>query len=236
MTATAKVLKKMMLEGCSRNLVDSGGAYGYQYEYRARRNLSKEPRTKIEWEEQKDGKLCGIVTRSMYHHLCETLEYDSYFTRRLTAYFKKQKGSSPYVDTSLWETFVFTLRGAEDVFSDNTYNHDSMLDGVFVYTAFTMPDDNYVILSTHNGCDVRWGYATPKVFRQVDEYSLFDYNAKYCSCEGDDCPGSTELQGDSGTCIYLNADMWSNWNILGKYWLRDGNLYCRDCRKEILVE
>lgn len=234
MTATSKVIKKMMLEHCGTNLIDSGGAYGYQYEKRAERDLDKEPYAKVEWEALKDGRLCGYVTKSMYHHLCNTLEYDSYLTSRLKNYFKREFKSAPYADTDEWEEFVKTLRGSTEVFSDNTYNHDSTLDGVFCYTSFTMPDDKYVILATHNGCDVRWGYSEPKVFRQVDDYALFDFNMIWCSCDGA-CQGVNDLDSDWGTCIYVEKGDWSAEDEPGKYWFKDGKLYCKECRKEVTV-
>ena len=231
---TATVIKQMMLEPCGKSLFDSGGVYGYQYEHRAERNLEKEPYAAVEWYIQEDGRLCGSVTKSMYHHLCETLEYDSYLTSRLKNYFRREEKCAPYVNTDAWEYFARSLKGSSEVFSDNTYNHDSTLDGVFVYTAFTMPDDMYVILATHNGCDVRGGYSTPKVFRQVDEYRLFDFNNIWCYCASG-CSDCSDINSDCGTCIYLEPEEWSEEDEPDKYWLKDGKLYCKDCRKEVFV-
>lgn len=231
---TAKIIKEMMLEPCGKSLFDSGGVYGYAYEKRAGDKLDKEPWATVKWYPLDDGRLCGDVTKSTYHHLCETLEYDSYLTSRLRNFFKREERCAPYVNTDLWEYFVKGLRDSQDIFSDNTYNHDSTLNGVFVYTSFTMPDDMYVILATHNGCDVRGGYATPKVFRQIDEYALLDFNNIWCTCEGH-CMDCGELNSDFGTSIYVDADEWSDEDIPGKYWFKDGKLYCKECRKEVLI-
>lgn len=223
----------MMLEPCGHNLFDSGSAYGYAYERRAERDLEKEPYATVEWEPLKDGRLCGYVTKSMYHFLCETLEYDSKLTSRLKRYFHKKEGCTPYVDIYVWEDFVRGLKGAEVMFSDNTYNHDSTLDGCFVFTLFRMAQDDYVVLATHNGCDARSGYAEPKVFRLKDEYSVLDFDIIWCGCKNG-CPES-EQNSDFGTCIYLEPEEWSETYEAGKYLFANNKVYCKECGEELEV-
>ena len=230
------VIKNMMLEPCGKSLFDSGGAYGYQYEHRAKRDLEKEPFVTVDWYEEDDGRLCGSVTKSMFHHLCNCLNYDPYLTKRLAQFFKKEEKCGPYANTEMWEDFAKSLYDSQEVYSDNTYNHDSTLDGVFLYTTFKLPDGPFVILATHNGCDVRGGYSTPKVFKldEDDEWRLFDYNNAWCYCE-EGCVDCSELCSDCGTYIYLEKDEWSTEKEPDKYLFKDGKLYCKDCGKEVWV-
>lgn len=58
-------------------------------------------------------------------------------------------------------------------FTCNTYNHDSLLDETLQYCVIYWRDETYILLQTHNGCDVRGGYSSPRA------YSISDYEGIY---------------------------------------------------------
>lgn len=223
------VIKRMMLEPCGKSLVDSGMAFGYAYEKRKERDLDKEPVARLEWEITTDGVLRGIITKSMYHHLCEHLKYEAGLTDRLNKFFRR-RGKEPCVDTDTFEEFVKTLRGYELLGSDNTYNHDSVLDGCFCYTHFEDDDcRSYFVLCTHNGCDPRWGYSSPKVFSCDDSYFfLLHYSYLFCKAG---CMES-EMSTDS-TCFEFYPGEWSEKFEPGKYLFKDDKIHCSECGTEM---
>lgn len=78
----------------------------------------------------------------------------------------------------------------------NTYNEESALDQVLLFTYFELRtgpgrggcSDVYVVLQVHGGCDVRGGYTRPRVFRvTTDEATeIFDFRRGTIFCLGGD--------------------------------------------------
>ena len=225
------VIRKMLTEPCGRRLCDSGCYFGYQWERRAKKDLDMEPVCSIEWNVWKDGTLDGIITKSLYHHMCEYLVYESKLTRELNKFFRKQ-GEEPCVNTDMFEKWVESMKDYKVVGSDNTYNYDNILDGCFCFTHFIDCWDDtcdYFVICTHNGADVRGGYSRPKVFN-CREYYNFLAPIAYLDC-GNAC---SEFETDSTTFRFDKGD-WSEHREEGKPWFKDGKLYCPDCGCEMVL-
>jgi len=231
------VIRKMLTEGCGKSIVDSGSYFGYQYEYRRKRNLEEDPVMKLDWVYGTDGSLDGMITKSMYHHMCQHLHYEADLTRKLNRFFRKQ-GEEPQVNTDMFEKFVKTMKGYLLCGSDNTYNHDSILDGCFCYTHFIDPWDDtcdYFIVCSHNGAAARWGYSSPKVFNTPDYYG-FMFPVTYLDCENG-CP-DFEFETDSTSFKFDKKD-WSDKRTPGKIWMVNNEehweAHCPECGGRLIA-
>lgn len=223
---TAQAVKEMMTEVCDKNLFDSGGAYGYAYERRA--DCDKEPEYKIHYELLDNGKLCIEVTKSMYWHLVNTCQYRHDLTVMLDAYadLKDER-----YGTDLGEDF-FASFGIEAK-SDNTYNFETLLDGTFLFTHAYNRDEStdLFVISTHNGCDVRSGYSSAKVFESQDYEVLCGLDSASLMCHG--CDRQFDMSA-SGT-LTLDPDQFRLERSVDLPYFVDGKLYCPKCHEPLEV-
>src|SRR5690606_10964984 len=65
---------------------------------------------------------------------------------------------------------------------ENTHNMDTDLDQNFLWVLFHHNGDDYAVIRTHNGCDIRGGHSEPRVFKVVDADYFTDWHIDfYCS-------------------------------------------------------
>lgn len=59
-----------------------------------------------------------------------------------------------------------------------TYNEENCLDQDFIFKVFTFNGDQFVFIQTHNGCDARGGFSSPKIFEieYFQEYPFLYYD------------------------------------------------------------
>jgi hypothetical protein len=160
MRQTESKIIHMLKENTGRHMLDSGGAYGRHWEQNQNIDFNKNPTATVDFS-------AGDIdfTIDLYHFLTDRLEYafsmDMWFNR----FCHKQEN-----DDLSWfecaEKFVEYLetKGATLMYSENSYNRESSLSQVIQYTVFEYDSDEYVMLSIHNGCDVRGGYTKPVIF------------------------------------------------------------------------
>ncbi|RLF65108.1 MAG: hypothetical protein DRN30_04585, partial [Thermoplasmata archaeon] len=167
------------------------------------------------------------------------------YAKKLDWMFHKFANSDEYKSES-WltcmEKFVSEYLKLPDYawYTVNTYNYDNILSQVLQYTIFNLKgesefyEDCYVIMQTHNGCDVRGGYSTPHVFRVIDwEYFVMAQHEIYAKCSK--C-GVNWISDDSGYHWY--NDNWDTADI-GNEWLFDSELnkvFHKDCGGEIVFD
>lgn len=223
---TAQAVKEMMTEVCDKNLFDSGGAYGYAYERRA--NCDKEPEFKVTYELLDNGKLYIEVTKSMYWHLVNTCQYRHDLTTMLDAYAELK---NERYGTDLGEDF-FTSFGLKAE-SDNTCNIETLLDGTFLFTQAYSSDGplGLFVISTHNGCDVRSGYSSAKVFESPDAEVLYGLDSASLMCTSCD----TQFDLSSGGTLILNPEQFRLEKNDDLTYFVDGKLYCPECDKPLEV-
>jgi hypothetical protein len=192
-TETDKVLAEMLTENTGRHFLDSGGAYGRNWERNqgatAEAFHSAPSATLDRW---------ACVTVDVFHYLRDRLEYDATLTAEFDAF--AADSDSPWLaDVEEW---VDSLREAKRLadpcgrYGDdatprtwNTYNGEDYLSQVIQGITFTLDDDREpcAIVQIHGGCDVRGGYTRPRVFRVTtyDGASYFPHdnaNAEiYCT-------------------------------------------------------
>lgn len=192
-TSTADVLAAMFTENTGRHMLDSGGAYGRNFERNAGREFLNEPTASFD--------ICRdvwYVQRSTFHFLNERLEFDA----ERQAEFDKVAETMP--DDS-WpaviDAYISERYDGADVLSINTYNHDNVLDQTLQYWQVSERGEaiypDFVILQVHGGCDVRGGYTAPKLFVPTggSEVGLLDDNDIWVSCEGVNPPQTETLPG-----------------------------------------
>ena len=182
---TKKVLKDMMNENTGRHLLDSGDAYGRNFERNRQKNLEKQPAMTMNFHKygDDDTKIQMWPTIDTYHYLSAHLEYNE------TAH-KLNKQFQKFVDagddtTRSWlqemREWTDTQSGNEDSITINTYSEEfNHLSQVLQFIPFTLdyladePSEteitkdiygNYIILQLHNGADIRGGYTKPVIFK-----------------------------------------------------------------------
>ena len=155
----------MLKENTGSHFLDSGGAYGRNYERNQARDFSQEPACQVDIQGDE-----AMISYNLYHYLNNYLEYTPECAK-LEAQFKAMADLPENRDThwlALMETFAdrFTNFG-----TTNTYNEETILSQVIQYTEFSLTDDEYdvyILLQIHGGCDVRGGYTAPRIFKVVD--------------------------------------------------------------------
>jgi len=171
-----ETLVNMLTENTGRHPLDSGGAYGRQWERNQGMTLedfenlpSVEPvffGSGIDNPENVETLEYFVI--NVYHYLKDQLELDD---------LSKEFNAMPVED---WDSDYYGVSAAgEQWLNDhefefvrvvNTYNGESMLSQVLQYTTVHHPDEGYyVLLQIHGGCDVRGGYTDAKLFRLDSE-------------------------------------------------------------------
>jgi len=230
-TPTERMIHKMLIENTGADILDSGDIYGRHWERnRAINDFRKIP--KVSQEVYND---YISIKYNVFHYIVDHCEY----CQELDKEFHKFANSPEYKEES-WLTCM------EDFCSEylcltkhkwctiNTYHYENILSQVLQYTMFTFDDfydEAYIILQTHNGCDVRGGYSTPHVFR-VFSFEYFDlaqveYSAYCPQCHKD------WFTDDAGYHWYSND---GNEIDITKEWIFDehkNKVYHKKCNKEI---
>lgn len=175
-TTTENKLSEMLTENTGRQMLDSGGAYGRNWERNQNVNFDKSPVGSLEFYQRGDD-LDIVGTLSVYHFLKDRLEYNP----ELDKQYQQSVGENEYLDIHSAEAFAQSLDG-EGIYHDdsgpvtvNTYNGEDMLSQVIQYVYWTDDDEAHILLQIHGGCDVCGGYTYPVAFDVAgyDETSIF---------------------------------------------------------------
>ena len=182
----AEVAELMLKENTGRHMLDSGGAYGRNWERNQGKSFADIPAYSVEFSVWGDSHIEIMVTLQLYHWMCHNLEPDDELQALLDEYAAENPEMSVY---ELAETFADRLVSGfyvEGVGSQdwaypninntrfNSYNDDNILSQDVLYTPLT--DNNYssydashLILQVHGGCDARGGYTMPRCFKLRSE-------------------------------------------------------------------
>lgn len=166
-----KVISSILRECTGTHFLDSGSAYGRNWEKNQQTNFEKTEPVKVDaWKE------CANITLNVYHYLTAFLEItkESYKMNKVFQRYINlpENGDKHYLE--LMEGFIESLEKVEGYCGiTNTYNYDNILSQVLQYALFGCKGEQFIILQTHNGCDVRGGYSQPTIFRLCDrEYFI----------------------------------------------------------------
>lgn len=203
LTDTQKSLIEQLTENTGRHLLDSGSAYGRNWERNQNRDFRAEQATTLS---VRYGYL--EITHNVFHWLDERVDYQP----DLDAVFKawadgEDRQDKPYLADA--EEFAEVILRGKGIYGDgdpvviNTYNGEDLLSQTLQFVYFTLEDDvylrvakdgadvwktsdedkadvtwpsgEYVLLQIHGGCDVRGGYTRARVYTtSIEEYSILD--------------------------------------------------------------
>ena len=197
--STAEAVAAMLTEPTGRSILDSGGAYGRNWERNAGRGLADWQGQPRAWSES-----WGCVSLSVFHYLTERVEY----MPELDAAWQEWAEAADPDDRRGWldlaDEYAGLMHTGEAAYGElteprswNTYNGEDALAQVLQGVTYADGDAVYVLLQIHGGCDVRGGYTRPRVFRvDVDMAAYFPYdNAEYTVyCTGD-CGAYWDVRG-----------------------------------------
>ena len=114
----------------------------------------------------------------------------------------------------------------------NTYNGEEYLSQTLLWCPFRRNEDDYVIISVHNGCHVRSGYTSPQLFKTKDlEYFIFGQYDRVCECE---CGYNNLSFYSSDNPIDDGGNYVSKEDIYSQTYVDDeGDLRCKECNSII---
>lgn len=185
-TDTQKLVYAMLTENTGSHMLDSGGAYGRNWEKNQAKTIEdfdnelEATIDKSEWTD-KDGKVHTEYERTMsvFHYLSE-LESDHLCDKfnELNTDCKDWDGDFAWGVSQKGADFL-ELIGMESKHEFNTYNGDSDLSQVLQGAWLDMDGEPYLLLQIHGGCDVRGGYTDAKLFKVEDDWMIHSYLREY---------------------------------------------------------
>lgn len=189
-TETDKVLVEMLTENTGRSFLDSGSAYGRNWE----RNQGKIVEDFLSKPAASWGYSGEYVVLDVFHFLRDRLEYDA----ELDAAFEEWANEEMPDDHWMACMEAFAEKWTEEEHSGNswdtvnTYNGEDSLSQVLQYVQINEEDGEWIfgdlyLVQIHGGCDVRGGYTRPRVFRGLNPYGeapLLENNDFSVSCTG----------------------------------------------------
>jgi hypothetical protein len=198
---TEEVLQAMLRENTGSHFLDSGGAYGRNWERNQHRDFEQEPEASLSFhtfqpiQVDRDNWWMEFY-RSTYHWLRERLTYAPEWNYLFYNMYMPEVDVDD--DLSWWELlegFPKWLEGlgfgVKESSTVNTYNHESLLDQIIQFTEFDVEappnwdafsDTEITALCIHQGCDARGGYTRPVFFYQDYQALYYDQDASiYCN-------------------------------------------------------
>lgn len=189
--ATQHKLLEMWQENTGRHMLDSGGAYGRNWERNQKKTI--DDLTESEGRFVKDLTLSFNTFTFLTKHLMFT-DGAKALTEQFRAWVDKQPlGEAYYNAPGSMEEFLETLNAEPqwmdtEIMSFNTYNWENWADEVLQGVLFALDERNYTALSYHGGCDVRGGYTDLVVFEScpywMSELSDIEVWCNTCKISG----------------------------------------------------
>jgi len=158
---TTEKLVSMLTENTGRSILDSGGAYGRNWERNQGLTLDM-------WDNMPTATFdsrWGQGNINVYYWLKERLTYAPVMDR-LFRIFSADSDESHLADA---EAFAEHM-GETRIESYNSYNWENYLSQDIQWVDFEYGGEAYVLLQIHGGCDARGGYTKPVVFKPYSEF------------------------------------------------------------------
>jgi len=233
-TKLEKEIVDMLIENSGCSILDSGAIYGRHFEHNRKiEDFRENPNFYV--KVYPDGSIDFSI--DTFHFLNSHLGIDD-ISERLGIELKmylNNKANDSYLQIETLSKFADDLidRGVFYGYYDfNTYNTDSLLTQVLqglILKCSESDEHGYVILQAHNGCDIRYGYSSPKVFKLKSIMDFWidqeEYSA-YCGCQAMHVNGG-EKYSDYGNICGLPKG-WEPHKHKDEYSLR-----CNLCKKEV---
>lgn len=161
---TVEIVKGMLTENTGSHMLDSGGAYGRNWQRNQERDFESEAPVTLDVAH-------GYidVTINVFHYLCENLTFDE----DMQEMYEEFIGDSEKCHLNDLEDFADHMHDnfeASGIYGDgkpfvvNTYNEENLLSQTLQFVYMEWNNETYIGLQVHGGCDVRGGYTAPKWF------------------------------------------------------------------------
>ena len=220
--ATQRKLAKMLKENTGSHFLDSGGAYGRNWQRNQTRDFMSESATVLAPVDDyvEDGaEFSPEVTHNVFHFLSEALDYDASMDRRYQAFARRRRQDD--AEMEIMESFMDYLRerghelgglyGEGKPFTVNTYNGEDLLSQTLQYLYFACDGEEYVLLQIHGGADVRGGYTNAVAFKAGEGTSgVSIYDNAWASI------WPTEPEAENGELFGQRRGLWER-----PYWTTD---------------
>lgn len=200
--STATIVTGMLQENTGRHFLDSGDAYGRNWQRNQGRVFEGTAPATLSF---RDGFI--EVTYSLFHWLTDKLDFDA----EMQALYDEHAAAHPDEhDLANMNSFAEYLTENDhgeytEILTDNSYNHECNLSQTIQYTVVATDEDGsaaivlldgsdaIVLLQVHGGADVRGGYTAPKVFRPTGEwYEFTDFARGNIGCDTCDAWWTTD--------------------------------------------
>jgi hypothetical protein len=160
---TKEIIYGMLTENTGRHVLDSGGAYGRNWErnqVKTIEDFENEPEEIYtyakQWNELER-------TVSVFHYLSQ-LETDEICDEFNSIPCDDWDAEDVYgVSKEQWD-WLNTMGDVQVRHTFNTYNHDSDLSQIIQGSWLEIDNEYYVLIQIHGGCDARGGYTNAKLF------------------------------------------------------------------------
>jgi len=169
-TKLDSLIHAMLLENTGSHFLDSGGAYGRNWQRNQTRTLQDyldSPAATVEvskWERDGVTRWDVIPCLSIFHHLRQALDLDSLCDE--FNFLDCDDWNGDYYGVSSDQSAWLSGEGFEpegDGF--NSYNWSANFSQVVQGQHLERDGERYVLLQIHGGCDVRGGYTNAKLFK-----------------------------------------------------------------------
>lgn len=176
------LIHSMLLENTGSHFLDSGGAYGRNWQRNQGKTVEdyiSAPSAVLEvsrWERDGVEHWGCSPTLSLFHHLRDNLELDS-----ICDEFNElpvNDWDSDYYGVSVEGACWLREQGFEpDGDGFNSYNWSANFTQVVQGQKLELNGEHYLLLQIHGGCDVRGGYTDAKLFKFSNDHMYFLYES-----------------------------------------------------------
>lgn len=183
-TQTQQAVYEMLTENTGKHFLDSGGDNGRHWQRNQKKSLLDFMNEKAIEIDKSDPEY-PIVTKSVFHHLNDCLEYIPSLTNDLNGWIKEYPYD--YIDnpegrSNSWgsvEEYMYEYVKSEEIHCVYTYNFDCVLSQSIQYLHWgNIYDNDIIALSIHNGADARGGLTDYRFFK-VDWDTFLNFDPEY---------------------------------------------------------
>jgi hypothetical protein len=228
---TADIVAGLMTENTGRHMMDSGDAYGRNFQaVQGMTTADFQARPAAYWSQG-----CG-PTLDLFHFLADHVEYAPKMDRWLHIWaesdenarenwFTIAEGFAQHVDPKPEDS----VRAPHNIW--NTYNDDTLLSQGFQCVTFEYDDETYIALQVHGGCDIRGGYTQPRVFKVEDDW-FYTVQDVQVTCTNPECDGGWEVRSHD---ILSGPDYCTTTDEMNDVWCTLDTPACPRCHQETLA-
>jgi len=197
---TKEIIYNMLTENTGMHMLDSGGAYGRNWErnqVKTIQDFESEPEETYTYSKQWN-ELERTV--SVFHYLSQ-LDTDEICDEFNSMPCNDWDAISVFhgVSAEQWD-WLNTIGDVQVLNTFNTYNSDSDLSQILQGSWIEINDEQYLLLQIHGGCDARSGYTNAKLFKAKEEGIIHEYLDEF----QDSCIIQEGLEGGYITAIDYN--------------------------------